>query len=232
MGVFIPIFAGFFILMIVLAVLGSIQAKKRREAMALWCRRHGLSFSEGRERGFRDAYPDFRCLHAGDQDRYAFNICTGRWNGRPMIAFDYHYETESTDSKGKRSTTSHYFSAITLEAELSIEPLVIRPEGLWDKLTQFFGYDDIDFESAEFSRRFHVSSPDRRWAYDVLHPRAMEFLLDAPQRTIQFGHGCVLVHGGGRYDPIEFEQSIAIAAGLLDKMPDYLRQAQTVTTRR
>ena len=42
---------------------------------------------------------------------------------------------------------------------------------------EFFGHDDIDFESAEFSRNFYVKSSDRKWAFDILHARAMEFLL-------------------------------------------------------
>jgi hypothetical protein len=36
---------------------------------------------------------------------------------------------------------------------------------------------DIDFESAEFSARFHVQSVDRRFAYDLLDPAMIEHFL-------------------------------------------------------
>lgn len=226
-GLFPFIIIGFVVLFIAIAVLGYIQAKKRREELAAWCARHDLRFNPDRRHDFRHDFPDFKCLHAGDENRYAYNLCSGVWSGRRLVAFDYHYQTVSRDSKGRRQTHSHHFSAIILDAELPLRPLAIRPEGWFDKVAQCFGWDDIDFESAEFSRSFHVSSPDRRWAYDVLHPRAIQFLLDSPRYTIGFDHGRVIVHSSGTYDVATFESAIAVAQGLLDMLPDYVRQAQT-----
>ena len=47
-----------------------------------------------------------------------------------------------------------------------------------------FGSNDIDFESAEFSRRFQLTSPDGRWAHGVLNPRTMEFVTRARRCTL------------------------------------------------
>ena len=58
-------------------------------------------------------------------------------------------------------------------------------EGLFSKLAQAVGYDDIDFESAEFSRKFCVRSKDKRFAYDVCHPRLMEYLLANHDLTLE-----------------------------------------------
>lgn len=41
------------------------------------------------------------------------------------------------------------------------------------------GGADIQLESDEFNRWFRVIAADRRIAFDVLHPRVMQLLLDA-----------------------------------------------------
>ena len=46
---------------------------------------------------------------------------------------------------------------------------------------RFSASKEIEFESTEFSKEFHVKSPDRRWAFDVLSQATMEFLLALPQ---------------------------------------------------
>jgi hypothetical protein len=203
--------------------LGIYYDAKRRKALAAFAASHNLSFSTQRDHSFASRFP-FRCLQAGEKDRYAFHIMTGSWHERPLTAFDYHYATTSTDSKGRRTTHHHYFSAVILSVNLPLKPLSIRAENFLDKIGEFFGADDIDFESAEFSRRFNVKSPDRRWAFDVLHARAMQFLLDQPRFTIQFAGNLVLVQRSSRFDAEEFGQAADVGIGLIDMLPDYVRQ--------
>ena len=93
----------------------------------------------------------------------------------------------------------------------------------------FFGFDDINFESAEFSRRFFVQAPDKRWAYDVIHPRTMEFLLAQPMSLLQFDAAAVIAWRGNTLGPAEFEQLIETARGVLDRLPPYLVQQQQTT---
>ncbi|MCZ6810529.1 MAG: hypothetical protein O7D97_00875, partial [Planctomycetota bacterium] len=83
--------------------------------------------------------------------------------------------------------------------------LLIRREGMFDKLAGAFGFDDIDFESAEFSKRFYVKSPDKRFAYDVIHPRMMEFLLGGDPPTVDIEAGrCCLSDGRHHWSPEGF----------------------------
>jgi hypothetical protein len=209
-----------------LAWLSWYAAEKRRKALAAWAEAHGLRFTAGREPGFDDRYPGFESLRKGS-GRYAYNVMRGPWNARALQAFDYHYETHTTDSKGRRQTQHHHFSAIILDSpDVPLKPLFIRPEGLFDKVTEFFGFDDIDFESAEFSRKFYVKAPDRKWAYDVIHQRAMEFLLARPAFTIQFEPRCVLVCRNGTCAPEEFAQAVETAEGMLDRLPEYVIKQQ------
>ncbi len=234
-GALIPFaFVAIVVVMIVSGLLGHRAAKKRKEMLGEWAQSLGLNFRHGQDPTF-DGMFTFRALRQG-KNRYAYNVASGDFEGRYAWAFDYHYETESTrtvtDGKGntrtEKTTTHHHFSAVIAAANVPLKRLVIRPEGWFDRIKSFFGHDDIDFESGEFSRRYHVSADDRKWAYDVLHARAIQALLDGPRCTIEFDddrHVLVLT-GHGRLKPDGFYESLRTADTLLDLMPEYLRQQQ------
>ncbi len=208
------------VLILVFIAFAIWKSVQRRKELAAWAAEKGLSFSATKDRGFDDRFSSFGCLRRG-HSQYAYNIAEGDWNGRRVTAFDYRYITGS----GKNRST-HYFSAIILRSDMQLKPLNIRPEGVFDRVTEFFGLDDIDFESAEFSRMFYVKSPDKRWAYDVIHPRTMKFLLSMPRFSIELDHAHVIVWRNRRFDPEAFEAAIAIAVGLLDNLPTYLTDKQ------
>jgi len=228
-GETVPIFpiAVILIVVVIVAIIyGHYAAKKRREALRAWAQSRSLRFDQTRDHSVEDIFPQFNCLHEGS-NRYAENRMFGHYSGREFLGFDYHYETHSTDSKGRRQTHHHHFSAVILGSKVPLKPLFIRPEGFFDKVKEFFGFDDIDFESAEFSRKFYVKARDRRWAYDVIHQRTMEFLLGSPEFTIEFGAGRVIAYRSGRFGATEFEQAAEVICGILDRLPDYLVRQQT-----
>jgi len=196
--------------------LASWFGAKRRKELTRWAASRGLRFDPGRDSSFDDRYPEFGCLRRG-HSRYALNTSEGTWNGRPMVAFDYRYVT----GHGKNRST-HHFSAVIIEGGQPLKPLRIRSEGIFDRVTEFFGIDDIDFESAQFSREFHVKSQDKRWAYDVLHQGTMEFLLAAPRFSIQFDARHAIAWRNRRFDPATFEEAAGVITGILDRLPDYL----------
>ena len=222
-----PFIIGIFIvLVVVLVVYGFYAAAQRRKALAAWARSKGLSFDQSKDYSFEERFGDFDCLSQGDSDHYAYNIMSGQWSARPILAFDYHYETHSTDSKGRRTSSSHYFSAVVITSDIPLKPLYIRREGFFDKIGQFFGFDDIDFESAEFSRKFYVKSPDKRWAYDVIHTRTMEHLLASANFSIRFDRAHVIAWRSRTNKPADFEAAAELISGILDRLPEYVVRRQ------
>jgi len=218
MEVLIPIFV---VLIVGLAIYGFYAAARRRKVLGAWARGKGLSFDASKDRGMDNRFAGFKCLRRG-HSRYAYNIMRGRWAGRELLAFDYHYTTGSGKNR-----SDHYFSAVIVTAGLPLKPLLIRREGFFDKVTEFLGWDDIDFESAEFSRKFFVTSPDKRWAYDVIHQRMMDYLMSGPPCTVRFDSRHVIAHQSKRYSPAEFEAAAEFVCGMLDHLPDYLVKQQT-----
>lgn len=219
------LFGGFLALVIVLAIHSHKQEKERTAKLAQFAAGREWYFEPEKVRDFDEKYSDFDFFRRGG-NRYASNILSGRHQEFEVEVFDYHYETHSTDSKGRRQTHHHRFSVAVLDAPFPLKNLTIRPEGIFDKLSAAFGWDDIDFESAEFSRRFHVQSEDRRWAYDVIHPRTMEYLLGCPAYEFHFSaRNRLAVRGKSRFEPWEFSKAIEIGETLLKGIPDFAKSA-------
>jgi len=204
---------------ILIAVAAWFSAKRRKE-LAAWAMAKGLAFRPGRDAGFDEMYHNFGCLRRG-HSRSAHNIVEGDWDGRRVTAFDYRYVTGS----GKHRQT-HHFSAVIVRSDVALKPLRIRAENVFDRVTEFFGVDDIDFESAEFSRAFHVKAPDKRWAYDLLHQRTIEFLLSKPKFSLECDENHVIAWRNRRFDSETFESAIAVVEGILDGIPEYLVRQQ------
>jgi hypothetical protein len=85
---------------------------------------------------------------------------------------------------------------------------------------------DINFESAEFSRRFYVKAPNKRWAYDVIHQRTMEFLLTCPQFSLQFSRNAILAYRSSTFTPSEFISAAQVIDGILTQLPEYVVKQQ------
>jgi hypothetical protein len=211
------IFGAFFILVIVLGVYSYFQSKQRRLDLSQWAAAHGLSFSEEKDGGFDDRFPNFSCLKQGSS-RYAYNIMQGRIEENGILAFDYHYETQSTDSDGKTTTYNHYFSAVIVDSGLPLKQIFIRGENFFDKIGGFLGMTDIELESAEFNRQFHVAAPDRRWAFDFLSQESMEFLLNSPRFSLDIHDGLIIAYNNTTFSVQNFDEAIGVAAGLIKRL--------------
>lgn len=212
-----PVF--FLLIVIVLAVAAYLAwqvEQERRQALRAWAAKRRWKFTSGRRDGWHRDHPGVKLFERG-HSRRGKNVIRGEVDGRPVTLVDYRYTT----GHGK-NRTNHRKGAVILECGFPTVPLSIRREHALDKVGEFLGADDIDFESAEFSRRFHVESADRKWAYDVIHTRAMDYLLGAPPATIEFGFGEIVVYRNGGCDPRKYEELLEVAGRLFGLIPDFV----------
>lgn len=207
------IFIGVFLVVIVLSIL---QTQRRKQEMRAYAQSKGLQYHEGNHRDFDRRFPAFSCLQRG-HGRYASNVIIGELGPFAVCLFDYRYKTGS----GKNETT-HNFSAVMLDTGMPLQPLLIRQESFFDKVGEFLGFDDIDFESQEFSSKFFVKSPNKKWAYDILHQKAMEYLLLAPAFTIEFQGSTIMAYRDKRFSIADFDAALTVIQDLVQLFPDYL----------
>lgn len=214
----------------VLAYFGWKQERDRTVALGGVASRLGWTFyGSQKNHRFDEESPQFECFGRG-HSRYAHNCMVGQLTafGRelPAEAGDYHYQITSGSGKN-RSTRTYRFSylLLTLPFGSQLPSLVVRPEGFFDKLAGAVGFEDIDFESAEFSKRHHVSSSDRRFTYNLIDPRMIEFLLDVDPPRIELGAGTLLVvadQANSRWQPEEFAAAARWATDFCGHWPEFM----------
>ena len=211
---FIAVFAA-------IAILSALAAKKRREAMAAVAARLGLRFQPERDYAIDSQYAFLDKLRQGS-DRYAFNTLSGTYRDQPISVFDYHYATYSRDSKGRRQKHNHYFSFFILMLPGAFPELKVGKEGFFSKIAQAVGFDDIDFESHEFSRNFCVRSRNKKFAYDVCNAQMIEYLLANRDLTLEIENNALAIAFDRRLKPEQIEGNLDRLYQVRARMPDYL----------
>ena len=219
-------FAGVAALMVVIVIYSVRASRARKEAFASLAQQMGMVYTPQADRSHDDRYPQFEVFRRGSR-RAAYNTISGDCDLPTGTGFavmgDYRYTTESGTGKDRKSTTHHFSYLIVHLPHLSTPDLDIRPENLFDKIAGVFSDTDIDFESEEFSRKFHVACADRKFAYDICHPRMMEFLLASRPPAVDVERGAVCLTGGaGLWKPEQFEQQLGWFTAFLELWPEHV----------
>jgi len=202
------------------------QQQKRLAELITLAEQLNWQFDSDSDYSVDDEFSQFSVFCHGTA-RYAYNTLRGsiELDGRhwPVRMGDYHYQTTSSDGK-RTQTHDHHFSYLLVELPyVSLPDLRIRREGIFDALANAFGFGDINFESSEFSKRFHVKSSDKKFAYDVIHPGMMEFLLAEAPPTIEIdGACCCLTEGSSTWSAAEFRERLDWAIKFFSLWPNYL----------
>jgi hypothetical protein len=201
-------------------VVGYVLDRKRRERILTYCVARGWQYVDedpmlaGRWSG--------QPFDQGDRRR-ARNVIRGTENGRSFVAFDYSYETHSTDSKGHRSSTTHRYAVYVVPLPAYLPTLEVCPEGAFLKLADAVGLrSDIDLESEDFNRAFTVRADDRKFASDVLTPRTMQYLLTVPAAAWRIEGTDILRWRSGRLDPAQVIVATSVLDRVADGIPDFV----------
>ncbi len=192
---------------------------KRREALQAWATAHGFSFTEehpGLEKDFRGFAP----FGAGSSERCK-NVLEGTVQGHPTRLFQYQYTVQS----GKNSQT-YVYGVLAVRMAVDGHDLTIQKEHIGHKLFDALGGEDIDFESDAFSRAFWVRCSDRRFAYDLLHPRMQEWLLANGQRHWQWRNGTLLLYQSGTLQARHLDPLLGQAFTFIGHLPRHRMPAE------
>jgi hypothetical protein len=202
--------------------IAAAAAARRRKALAALAARLGLWFSPAEDRKLAERYGFLNDLAKGS-NRYAFNVMTGTYRGYPVLIFDYHYETDSMHSHGyvgEEEEREVSFFILTLPRPFP-ELRIVR-EGVFSKIAQALGFDDIDFESHEFSRKFCVRSKDKKFAYDICNPRMLEYLLANDDLSVEIEETALAIGFSSQLAPERIEHNLHRLIEIRERIPDYL----------
>jgi hypothetical protein len=143
------------------------------------------------------------------------NVMSGSYKGRRILGFDIWGSVQ-----GGKKPYGYCMSAIVAPSTGPFPGLEILPEELADKMLS--AHEDIDFESDEFSRKFYVRCPDRRFAYETITPRMMSYLLAHSQWWFELSGTAVLIFSGQLWTPERFREALDVMAGFLDLIPKHV----------
>jgi len=202
------------------AIYGVIRARKRLEGLFELAQRLGLNFSAAEDYGLADRYGFLKQLAQGE-NRYARNVLSGTYQQNQVLAFDFHYETY-TQGKSGRQTHHHWFSFFILTLPAVFPDLTIRRENFFTKVAEVFGYQDIKFESAEFSKTFCVRSPDKKFAYDVCNAKMMEYLLANRDLSVEIENQVLALAFDTCLSVEQVESDLQRLVEIRSRLPEYL----------
>ena len=213
-----------FVLIVVAAVafaaISYVLKARRREAFRAFAVGHGLDYSPDDPFGLL-GWP-FRLFRRGD-GRGIENVLWGDWDGEPMQAFDYWYYTESTDSNGRRTRSYRRFSCVLVEVGAAFPHLEMTREGVFSRLADHVGLEDIEFESPEFNRRYNVKAENRRFAYELLDAGMLEWLVNFDQGLSFEVAGNRILAYRNRAKPSSLVPLIGTAMMFRDRIPRVAR---------
>ena len=215
----------FVVIVIIASIYSMVAAAKRREGLLELAQRLNLTFNPGNDYSISSQFAFLKQFDQGE-NRYATNVLSGNYQQDDVLAFDYHYETYYYDKNG-RHTEHHWFSFFILNMTVIFPDLTIRREGLFTKIAEAFGYQDIKFESAEFSRTFCVRSPDKKFAYDVCNAKMMEYLLANRDLSIEIENQVIAIIFNTRISVEAFEKNLQRLVEIRSRLPEYLFTQQT-----
>lgn len=223
--------AFWFFVLVVGAVVGFLvwlsakRAEQRRQALAQLAASRGLAFHREDPIGVPGTFAQFELFQRGDSN-YASNVIRGAVEGHNYCACDFQYTTVtySTDSKGHTQRHEHttYCSAALVELNYPVPAIWMRPENFLDKAAHLVGCHDLEFESAEFNREFHVKAENREIAFDIINAQTMQRLMASPFRHIEFNGAAVLIFDEQTWPPEAFVAALDLARSLAEGLPNYL----------
>lgn len=209
------------IALVALAVIGGVwyayyRKQQRRQALAAFAGRYGLQYSQEDPYGLIGY--GFQLFQMGD-GRGCENVVSGAWQGLPVREADYWYYDQSTDSKGNRTRTYHYFSVAVAEIGLDVPYVSVRKENLFARLADHLGFRDVEFESEDFNREFQVKSKDREFAFKLVDARMIQWLLSTGGRFGFEVDGANLLTYCKRVKPDELVAVFGTSKAFADHVP-------------
>jgi hypothetical protein len=205
------------IIVIIGSIYNAIQARKRREGLFELAQRLNLNLDGGHDCEIAGRFNFLTRLEEGS-NRYATNVLSGNYRQNEILAFDYHYTTGS--GKNRQDHNLSFFILVMPGGQFP--QITIRPEGFFDRVAETLGFQDIKFESAEFSKAFCVRSPDKKFAYDVCNAKMMEYLLANRDLSVEIENQVIALVFNARISVEQFEKDLQRLIEIHSRLPEYL----------
>lgn len=214
----------FGLILVVIIVLGVIQYFVRRRKIA-----HLIAVAA--QRGWHYTPKDRALVDRFDgapfgsgYGRRARHVLEGTYRGRNILAFEYTYKESSGTGDDSREST-YYFTVAALATPAVRPKLQVTREGMGRKLLGLVGIRDLQLESEEFNKTFHIRTDNDKFAYDILHPRMMEWMLAdgrAMTTPFRFERADLVTWKSGPIEMSTVDWLLDFICDVMDRTPDFV----------
>ncbi len=197
------------VLLIAGGVVGAYFSHRRSQEMIWLAMELELDYDAGKDSAGGRRFGTRESAALMDNSRYAGKTLSGRYRGHRVVAANIH-------------TRHRSFAIFQLDLPGRFPFLSISPERSKLARGPRLEYDDISFESKEFSRKFRIKSNDKKFAYDVCHPRMIEYLLAHHRLMIRVHGDKLTLFTSRRLVPKTVKPNLNRLVEVRELLPDYL----------
>jgi hypothetical protein len=178
----------------------ALQGQERTKDIAMLARERGYGFHPETMHGLNVNLP-FETFKSGDR-RGTSNVLRATIGGVEVYAFDFWWYVEQENRAGYQTGAvlalgdadaaaietapprRQYYSLSCAMAPIDnvLPHLIVTPESRLTRAASSMGVKDLQLESEEFNRTFHVRSQDRDFATKFLDARMQDFMLTTGNR--------------------------------------------------
>ncbi len=154
-------------------------------------------------------------------------VIRGNNDGLPIDAFIHRWKTRRTESytdsegRSRTRTVTENHSEVVTAVNLPFSLPMLSIEGGW-------GGDKVRFESEEFNDRFTVRTSAPKFAYDVIHPRTMEWLMADPPPGFKI-EGQVMQFSVSHHDTEQIGACADFAHAFFARVPSFVWKDLQIT---
>lgn len=210
---------GLFLVPVAAAItVATMWVKRRRDvgsstALQELARVRGWSYLPEGDRAWDDRWI-FAPFGTG-QYRRAYHLIRGQLRAagaaREFVAYDYGYTTGGGQTRMRR-----HARVLAIRTPTTVPPVLLRREGVADRLTSVFGAD-VRVGNEAFDRRFWLTSTDPDAAAALYRPPVVEAVTVLDPEVLVFDQGwLVWVAEGAPWDAAEVPGVLGAVAAVLD----------------
>lgn len=168
-----------------------------------------------------DAWLDRTEHTESGQNHRAEDVVSGPNDGLPFVAYTHRWETVHTRTTSDSNGNSRTETYTVKHDEPILEVFLHRP--FRELAVNMSGSGErVKFESLAFNKRFKVKVEDRKFGYDVIHPRQMEFLTAYPAPDFAISADGHMRFDVRDHEPRTINHHTNFAHGFLARVPSFV----------
>jgi hypothetical protein len=205
-------------------VVSLVRASSRQRELAGFAERIGWTFAE---RSLTVASGLTSYPFGTGVDREDVDVVTGVFQGRQCAHFTRRFvQKRRGASASEEVAVPQEFRISSVELGADYPTIDILPQDVVALAAKLVGGMDVDFESAEFNRRWRVKGGDRRYVHDMITPRVMDRLVkdDARGMALRVEGRHLLTWRAGRTGTEDLAATFAVLTSVASVLPPHVER--------